>query len=253
MALTGRRVLVTGVSRPGGIGYAVARRCARAGAAVLLHGLPAYDAVQGYPDAAGALAAVVEPLRAEGLDVRAVSEADLVEPHAPAAIMREARPVDGLVLNHAYSTRAPLGAWDAADIDRHLQVNVRASMLLLQEFAAQLPEGRPGSVVLLTSGQYLGPMVDEVAYAVSKEAVRGLCAQAAAALAPLNVRVNCVNPGPTDTGYATGEAWEEVRARFPAGRWGAPDDAARLIEFLLGEEAAWITGQTIASEGGFRR
>jgi hypothetical protein len=56
----------------------------------------------------------------------------------------------------------------------------------------------------------------------------------AQALAPHGVTVNCVNPGPTDTGYLTGAEWEAVRARFPAGRWGAPEDAARLVAFLLG-------------------
>lgn len=196
-------------------------------------------------------------MRTEGLDVQMVSDADLEEPSAPAAIGQDLRRtagfVDGLVLNHAYSTHAPLGQWDAIHIDHHLAINVRASMLLLQEFAAQLPGDRAGSVVLVTSGQYLGPMIDEIAYAVSKESIRCLCSQAAAALAPRGIRVNCINPGPTDTGYLTGEAWEGVRARFPAGRWGTPDDAARLVQFLLSQEAEWITGQTIASEGGFQR
>jgi Dehydrogenases with different specificities (related to short-chain alcohol dehydrogenases) len=70
-------------------------------------------------------------------------------------------------------------------------------------------------------------MISEIAYAVSKEALRALCAQAAVALAPQNIRVNCVNPGPTDTGYLTGAAYETVTRMFPSGRWGTPDEAAR--------------------------
>jgi len=72
-------------------------------------------------------------------------------------------------------------------------------------------------------------------------------------LAPKNVRVNCINPGPTDTGYLNGEAYEEVARMFPSGRWGTTEDAAKLVQFLYSDHASWITGQIIASEGGFRR
>ena len=159
--------------------------------------------------------------------------------------------LNGLVLNHAYSTHCPLGEWTAQHIDKHLTVNVRASMLMIQRFAAHARDG--GCITLFTSGQYLGPMVSEIAYAVSKEAIRCLCVQAAAALAPQGIRVNCVNPGPNDTGYLSGEEYEAVKARFPLGRWGMPDDAAKLVQFLHCDQADWITGQTIASEGGFDR
>ncbi|MBL1076754.1 SDR family oxidoreductase [Nocardia sp. 2] len=256
--LRGQRILVTGVSRPGGIGAAIAEHCARAGAAVLTHGLPEYDRQQRYPDADGlAGSSVAAQLRGEGLEVSALRDGDLAEPEEPGRIFAQVRDeheiVDGLVVDHAYSVAEDFGAWTAANIDRHLAVNVRASMLLVQEFAAALPKGRGGSIVLLTSGQYLGPMAGEIAYAVSKEAVRGVCTQASAALAPRGIRVNCVNPGPTDTGYAPGAAWELVRQRFPTGRWGEPRDAARLVRFLLSPDAEWITGQTIAAEGGFVR
>jgi 3-oxoacyl-[acyl-carrier protein] reductase len=257
-SLVGRTVLVTGASRPRGIGAAIAAHCARAGATVLLHGCSSYDVEQGYADSKdGSAAALARGLTQEGLAVTALPDSDLESAGAAAEVFRDAGSqgmlVDGLVLNHAYSTQRELGAWTAEHIDRHLHVNVRASMLLIQEFAALLPADKGGSVVLLTSGQYLGPMVGEMAYAVSKEAVRCLCSQAAAALSSRGIRVNSVNPGPTDTGYLDGEAWESVRARFPAGRWGLPSDAARLVAFLLSPDASWITGQTIASEGGFRR
>ena len=77
--------------------------------------------------------------------------------------------------------------------------------------------------------------------------------QVSVALAPKNIRVNCINPGPTDTGYLEGSAYEGVARMFPSGRWGTPDDAAKLVQFLHSEHALWITGQNIASEGGFRR
>ena len=65
--------------------------------------------------------------------------------------------------------------------------------------------------------------------------------------------MNTVNPGPTDTGYADPPVRERVAGRFPAGHWGMPDDAARLVAWLCTDDGAWITGQVINSEGGFRR
>jgi 3-oxoacyl-[acyl-carrier protein] reductase len=65
--------------------------------------------------------------------------------------------------------------------------------------------------------------------------------------------VNTVNPGPVDTDYLTGDAYEAVAALFPASRWGMPDDPARLIAWLATDEAEWVTGQVVDSEGGFRR
>jgi 3-oxoacyl-[acyl-carrier protein] reductase len=257
LSLAGRRILVTGVSRSLGIGTAIARRCAQAGAAVAVHGNAAYDTTLQYPDAAHDWTpSFVAGLSAEGLTVVALTPSDLADPAAPAEVVAEAAAqlggLDGLALNHAYSTHAPLGAWTAEHIDAHLSVNVRAAMLMIQAFAGQIgPTG--GAITLFTSGQYLGPMVSEIAYAVSKEAIRGLCTQAAAALAPRYIRVNCINPGPTDTGYLTGLVYDEVTRLFPAGRWGLPDDAARLVQFLHSDHARWITGQTIASEGGFDR
>jgi 3-oxoacyl-[acyl-carrier protein] reductase len=124
-------------------------------------------------------------------------------------------------------------------------VNVRAALLLVQEFAAQF-EGDAGAVVLLTSGAHLGPMTGEIAYAVSKGALAIATATLAAALAERGIRVNAVNPGPTNTGYLDGVE----PTRMPSGRWGEPDDAARLVAFLASDDARWITGQVIASTGG---
>ena len=62
-----------------------------------------------------------------------------------------------------------------------------------------------------------------------------------------------MNPGPTDTGWATPELAELVARSMPFGRWGAPGDVANLVAFLVADDGAWITGQVIDSEGGFRR
>jgi 3-oxoacyl-[acyl-carrier protein] reductase len=96
-------------------------------------------------------------------------------------------------------------------------------------------------------------MRDEVAYAASKGALASLTRTLADQLADGGITLNTVNPGPVDTGYAPPDLVESMRTRFPAGRWGEPDDPARLIAWLATDEARWVTGQVIHSEGGFRR
>jgi 3-oxoacyl-[acyl-carrier protein] reductase len=258
LSLQNHKILVTGVSRPLGIGAAITRRCAMSGASIAIPGYQNYDMKMKYPDATGSSTIdLAGELSAKGLSVTALTPSDLSGRDEPARVVSEAVEklgyLNGLILNHAYSTYSTLEEWTAEHIDSHLTVNVRASMLMIQAFAKQVKEDTGGVITLFTSGQYLGPMTEEIAYAVSKEAVRGLCEQAAAALAPKNIRVNCINPGPTDTGYLSGTAYEEVARMFPSGRWGTPDDAAKLVQFLHSEHARWITGQIIASEGGFRR
>ena len=95
-------------------------------------------------------------------------------------------------------------------------------------------------------------MARELPYVASKAALAGLVLSLADHLAPRGITVNAVNPGPTDTGWATPEIFEEAVAAMPRGRWGTPDDAARLIAWLASEESDWVTGQVIDSDGGFR-
>jgi 3-oxoacyl-[acyl-carrier protein] reductase len=186
-------------------------------------------------------------------------EADLSDPDSPARLVESAaatsRFLDILVCNHARSGGdGPLGTLTAGMLDAHWAVNTRASILLAQAFAAQHDDDRSGGrIVFMTSGQDLGPMTGEVAYAASKGALASITPTLADHLADRGITLNTVNPGPVDTGYAPPEVHEAVRRHFPRGLWGTPDDPARLIAWLVTDEAAWITGQVINSEGGFRR
>ena len=182
-------------------------------------------------------------------------EADFADPTAPAAVVGAAAdvlgPLDILVVNHARSGHGRLGELTADELDSFLHENIRASLLLVREFAARHDDSRPGGrVVLLISGQHLAPMSREVAYAVSKGALQQATLTLAEELADRAITVNAVNPGPTDTGWLVGQ---EPGREMPFGRWGDPDDAARLVAWLCTDDARWITGQTIDSEGGFRR
>lgn len=106
--------------------------------------------------------------------------------------------------------------------------------------------------MLLTSGQGLGPMPGEVGYAAAKGALAAITATLAQELAP-GILLNTINPGPVDTGYLSGDAHAEVAARFPGGTWGQPEDAARLVSWLVSDAGRWMVGRVLHSEGGFRR
>jgi 3-oxoacyl-[acyl-carrier protein] reductase len=253
-SLSGRVALVTGVSRRVGIGFAIARRLAAAGASVFIQHYTPYDAGQPWGADADGIEARLRELRETGGHVEHFS-ADFRQPDAPGAVMAAAVSVFGhvdvLVCNHAYSTMGDLEAVTAEQIDTHMTVNVRASLLLAQAFAAQHDDARPGGrVILMTSGQHLSPMPGELAYVASKGALHQLTLSLSAHLAPRGITVNTVNPGATDTGYADAALYEMVRAANPRGRWGMPDDAARLVAWLATDDAEWITGQVINSTGG---
>jgi 3-oxoacyl-[acyl-carrier protein] reductase len=261
LPLRGRAALVTGVSRRAGIGYAVARRLAALGASLFLHRYAPHDRDQPWGEDPGGVQAVVAGVRDALAAVDASVhhlELDLALPEAPARLIEAAADAFGhldiLVCNHARSGGdGPLGTLDAKMLDAHWAVNTRSTILLTQAFAGR-HDGRPGGrVIVMTSGQDLGPMTGEVAYAASKGALASITKTLADQLADQRITLNAVNPGPVDTGYASPEAHEAVRRHFPQQRWGVPDDPARLIAWLVTDEAVWITGQVINSEGGFRR
>jgi 3-oxoacyl-[acyl-carrier protein] reductase len=158
--------------------------------------------------------------------------------------------IDILVANHTYSTMGNLEELTAAEIDTHLQINVRGTLLLVQAFAAQHFRPIGGRVILLTSGQHLNPMPGELSYIASKGALHQLTLSLSAHLIRRRITVNTVNPGATDTGWASGELYESIRGLNPQGRWGQPEDAARLIGWLATDEAQWIAGQVLNSTGG---
>ncbi|MEV7990803.1 SDR family oxidoreductase [Streptomyces sp. NPDC086077] len=265
LPLRGRTALVTGASRRGGIGHAVARRLVAHGASVYLHHHVPHDAA--LPWGADRIEDVVDSVRAAAVEPGArvvAGPGDLADPTAPAELVATAAAalggrLDILVANHARSgSDGPLDAIDAGMLDAHWAVDTRSVVLLVQAYARlreQLPTRTPGGrVLMMTSGQDIaGGMPDEIAYALQKGALASVTRSLATTLAEQAVTVNTVNPGPVDTGYLTGDAHAAVAARFPAGRWGMPDDPARLIAWLATDEADWVAGQVINSEGGFRR
>ena len=129
---------------------------------------------------------------------------------------------------------------------------MRATILLVQAFANLHDDARPGGrVVLFSSAQHLVPMPEEIPYIAGKAAIVGLTKSLASAVVRRGITVNCINPGGTDTGYASDELRQRVIAEHPRHRWGEPDDAARLVAWLVSDEAEWVTGQIVNSDGGW--
>ena len=96
-------------------------------------------------------------------------------------------------------------------------------------------------------------MPNEIAYAITKSAIENLTYTLSSEIAVKGITINAVNPGPNDTGWMNKELKKELIKSFPMGRMGQPSDIANLIAYLISEEAEWITGQIIHSEGGFKR
>ncbi|TDL98046.1 SDR family oxidoreductase [Macrococcus brunensis] len=209
-----------------------------------VHGSSQYDQDLRYKDA-GQEATLSD-------DIVRLKDSDLSVEGNVEKLFEEAGKIDHLVLNHAYSTMKELGDWTYEEINRHLITNVTASMLFIQAYSKQ---SSGGCITLFTSGQSKGPMSGEIPYAVSKEAISEIGRQSALVLGEKNIRVNVVNPGPTDTGYMDKESdiYQDIADRFNQKRWGTPDDIANLVLFLHSDKGSWITGEVISSEGGFNR
>ena len=252
----GQRVaLVTGVGRRRSIGTGIAIGLAHDGWNLALNYWRPYDDRLGYERRAVDPESIAGECRDLGVAVELVP-ADLSDPSVPAELIRRAQGlgrVTGLVLTHCESVDSSLLTTDLQSWDRHFAVNSRATWLLIKAFAEQLPAVvSPGDVggrlVALTSDHFAG----NVPYGASKAALDRIVLAAAVELADRGVRANVVNPGPIDTGWMDDSTRAQAIAMTAAGRLGTAQDTADLIRFLFSDQGAWINGQILASNGGFR-
>jgi 3-oxoacyl-[acyl-carrier protein] reductase len=185
-------------------------------------------------------------------------ELDLSDPEAPPQLFDQVEaalgPVNILINNATYSMRDGIEQLTAELLDKHYAVNIRAMALLCAEFVRRyrldLSNRSYGRIINLSSGQSVGPMPGELAYAATKGAVEAFTTSLGAAVGSSGITVNAVDPGATDTGWISEELKAKWAAEAPLGRVGTPQDAARLIAFLASAKAGWITGQVLHSRGG---
>jgi NAD(P)-dependent dehydrogenase (short-subunit alcohol dehydrogenase family) len=245
--LEGRVAVITGGE--GSVGLATARLFVREGARVALLGI-----------AADRLAAAGAELGAAALTIEAdVTSADAVKDAV-------ARTLDGfgridVVFSNAgiFGATAPVADYPDDVFDRVLAVHVRGAFLICKHTLPVLPAG--GSVIINSSVVGLTSDPGIVAYATAKHAVVGLMRTLAKEAAPRAVRVNSVHPGPVDNEFqhavevaATGAPPTEAAAAFdrmiPLGRHARPDEVAAAVLFLASDDSSFVTGSTLAVDGG---
>lgn len=245
--------LITGASRPAGLGAAIALALADSGWDIAITYWTPYDGHHPWPQVGGPdVDAVLSELRARGARTFHL-EADLADAAVPERLFAAAEdalgPISGLVANHCECEPSDLVSTTVESFDQHYFVNVRATWLLLRQFATRYtPESGPGRAVVLTSDHIIG----NLPYGATKAAANAVALQAAAALGPQGVTVNAINPGPNDTGWFTEAVAGPVRQNTYLPRLGQPSDTANLVRFLFSPEGEWITGQLLHSNGGFR-
>jgi 3-oxoacyl-[acyl-carrier protein] reductase len=241
--LTGRRALVAGGSR--GIGYAIATSFAAAGADVAICARqPA-----ALETAAAALKALGHRVSARPCDV---SRAEEVRNWVEAAA-QDLGGIDILVNNASGFGRSDDEAGWAVSIQIDLMAPVRACH-------AALPwlERQGGSIIHISSISGLAASVRTPPYGAVKAAIMEYTQTQALALAGKRIRVNCIAPGSI---FFKGGLWERnqqqnpalyerILASIPSGRYGTPEEIAQVATFLVSDQASWVTGQTIAVDGG---
>ena len=243
--LTGRIALVTGAQR--GLGFAIARGLAEAGAIVALNGRK--------PEALGS---AVKRLADDGLrasvSVFDVTDADSAR-NAIAAIEREHGRLDILVNNAGIQRRNRLADFKRQDWDDVIATNLTAPFLVSQAALPGMIARKSGKIIHIASllSDLARPTV--VPYTAAKGGVRQLTRGMAVELAQHNIQVNAISPGYFATEMnraliddAEFNAW--VCKRTPAGRWGEPEEIAGLAVFLASAAANYITGQLITIDGG---
>ena len=247
-SLNGKVAIVTGASK--GIGAAIAKGLAAAGAAVVVNYASSREGAEhvvGAIEAAGGRAVAVKGDVALAADVRGLFEAAKVSFGG----------VDILVNNAGVFQFEPLEAVTEAEFHREFDTNVLGVVLAIQEAVKHFgPDG--GSIINISSVASFNPQPNSLVYAATKAAVDSITLSTARELGSRHIRVNAIAPGGVDTeglqrvGIVGSEHEKALVAITPLGRFGQPEDVAKVAVFLASDEAGWVTGERIVASGGWR-
>ena len=240
--LDGKIALITGGTT--GIGAATARLFQAEGATVIV---------------TGTNPKTVEAARAELPGVQVVVS-DQSDPAASKALVEQVKAehgrIDVLFVNAGIAHFAPVQAVDEAFFDKEFGVNVRGAFFMAKHAAPAIPDG--GTIIFTASTAASSGGANMSVYSATKAAVRSFGRTFATELAPRNIRVNVISPGPVETpifgksgldqatidGFKTGMA-----ARVPLGRMGRPEEIAQAVLYLAAD-AGFVTGEEIIAGGG---
>jgi NAD(P)-dependent dehydrogenase (short-subunit alcohol dehydrogenase family) len=236
--------LITGANS--GIGKEIAARLACSG----------YDVAINYKADASAAEALARDLRTLGgralsvyADISVAADVDTMF----RTILAEFGKLDALVNNAGMQVWKPLVDVAESDWDRVLATNLRGCFLCTQRAARIMKEHHSGAIVNIGSGSNKVPFPNLSSYTASKGAIEMFTKSSAVELGPFGIRVNCVAPGAIDTDRTKAElpdfagTWARLT---PLGRIGTTADVAAAVEFLLSENASFISGQTLGVDGG---
>lgn len=242
--LEGKTAIVTGSSR--GIGRAIAVHLAALGANIVINYTSRPDQAQ----------EAVEEVARQGVEAISV-QADLghvedVKSLFAAALTAFGR-IDILINNAGIMRNKPLAEVTEEDFDQHFSINVKGTYFACQQALQHMREG--GSIINFSTS-VTGQMFPAYSvYAGTKGAVEQFTRQLAKEFGPRRITINAIAPGPVNTELFTADKTEEqiqAVARLNAfGRIGEPEDIANVIEFLVSDQARWVTGQTLRVNGGF--
>ncbi|MCW2522207.1 MAG: family NAD(P)-dependent oxidoreductase [Frankiales bacterium] len=234
--LSGTTALVTGSTS--GIGKATAATLARLGATVVVTGRNPERGAQ-----------VVKEIESEGGSARFIA-ADLNDPKQIAHLAEEAGDVDILVNNAGHSWFGPTADLDASGFDGLFTANVRSAYLLTAALAPAMAARGHGSIVNLDSMAGAVGLAGGAAYSASKASLSALTRAWAAEFSPSGVRVNAVRPGPVYSDGASAELIDNLASTTLLGRGAQPQEIADVIAFLSTPRAQYVTGASIAVDGG---
>ena len=236
--------MVTGGAR--GIGRAICEAFAREGASVGVLDLKEQLATE------AADAIVAKGGRAVPLVANVANRAELFE--AAVELRQALGPVTCLVNNAMWNRYGPLEEQSEDVISRVIDVGLKGVIWGYQAVLPQMREAGGGAIVNIASPSAVIAMRHGIMYSAVKAAVAAATRSGAAEFGPMNIRVNAIAPGPTQTDGAmmvvSEEAWERRRQRMPIGRLGQPEDTANAAVFLASQEASFITGDMLFVDGG---
>jgi NAD(P)-dependent dehydrogenase (short-subunit alcohol dehydrogenase family) len=244
--LKGKTALVTGGAR--GLGQQTAIELAKCGAKVAVADRK-LDAAK--ETAASCREAGVEAEAFEFDQANAESVERCVE-----AVIARFDSIDALFANAGTGRFSPLVEMPKKDFDLVIQVNLNGTFYVCQEVARQMIRAGKGGKIVLTASSGARVIADQLgAYCASKAAVVNLAKHLASELGNYRINVNAICPGVVESGMTgpmlSNEGWKRMLIReTPVGRWGEPNDVAKLVAFLLSDDASYINGEDIMIDGG---
>lgn len=248
------RAIITGAGRNKGIGAEICRIFAREGIDVYFTSFDSYDKLvvnissEDYERTLSECKNYGVKAYFGIYDLRQKKEVDKLFDDAESKIGK----IDILVNCLCYHVYDDIVNLDEDLLDANFATNAKSIMMLCQEFYTRFA-GREGRIINFSSTQNLEALTTEISYAISKASIPIIVSTLAPIMAEKGITINAVNPGATEIGDNALANSSDYLIHNKFNRYGLPDDAANLVNFLVSDAGKWITGQVINSEGGYFR